>query len=567
MKLFRSIMRNRCVLMICAAIVSCHAANANDDPRILSVDGSTRATGYHEANKIITFNGKTHFSWLDSVGNQFQVKIKTLDHETQEWSPTYTVGTAQDNHGGPALTIDSEGYLHIAYGPHSAPMKYRKSLAPNDVSAWSTETLVGSRLTYPTLLTGPDNTIYLTARNRTDTIWTSNMYSLTPGGTWSGPTVLLEGSAPDYFHFESAVAWGPDHQTMHMTVRMYGQDPNWGYKLGYMKSADFGQTWQQYDGTPITLPAMDATLDSVVEIDPSQRAAYENSSSLRGGAIAVDANNVPHLLYNTLEADGTRPRQAWIATPDEFGGWNKTLLNDKIDILPNGWGLGLPGGLTITEDGRMTMVLTMANDSAQGSLWGTTSSEVIWVESADGGQTFSSRIISKLDPDTPHWLASMEKQTGFNTLMTDDPAVMYMSGVRGADNNEIVSNDVVLWAEGGQLPWNGIFGDVNQNGQLSGNGTGPVETDDFSAFLAAWGQQDLPGIFGTRESYRNGDLNFDGKVDLKDAYLIRKYMLENSFPPDRLEAVESLIPEPSGLALLLAGCGIGVFNRVGCRRS
>jgi hypothetical protein len=527
-----------------------HFASAQD-PRILSVDGSTRATGYHEANKIITFGDKTHITWLDSVaGTGFDVKIKTLDHLTQEWSPTYTIGTAQDNHGGPALTVDSEGYLHVAYGPHSAPMKYRKSLLPNDASAWSTEALVGDRLTYPTLLTGPDNTIFMMARNRTDSIWTQNFYSLSPGGTWSQPTVLVLGSEPDYFHFENAVAWGPDHQTLHMTLRMYGETPNWGYKLGYMKSSDFGQTWQTYDGTPISLPAVDATLDTIIEIDPSQRGPYENSSSLRGGAIAVDANNVPHLLYNTLEADGTRPRQAWIATPNETGGWNSVLLNDKIDILPSGWGLGLPGGLTITDDGRMTMVLTMANDTAQGNLWGTTSSEVLWVESADGGQTFTSRVISEIDPNIPHWLPNLEKQTGFNELMTNNPAVVYTAGQRGSNNNEIVSTEVVLWAEGSNIGWNGILGDVNQNGIFSGDGTGPVATDDFSAFLAYWNKRDLPGIFGTRESYMNGDLNLDGKVDLKDAFLMRKYLIENPFPPERLESLQKIVPEPGSAALV-----------------
>ena len=75
-----------------------------------------------------------------------------------------TVGEAYDNHGGPALSVDSEGYLHIVYHPHHHPMRYRRSNRPHDSSEWEDEVLFGDRLTYPTLMCGPDNTLILTAR-------------------------------------------------------------------------------------------------------------------------------------------------------------------------------------------------------------------------------------------------------------------------------------------------------------------------------------------------------------------------------------------------------------------
>ncbi|WP_425400022.1 BNR-4 repeat-containing protein [Aeoliella sp.] len=527
------------------------------DPRILSVDGSSRATGYAEANKIITFDGKTHVSWLDSTTQDgFEVKIRTLDHATSQWSPTYTIGEAEDNHGGPALTIDSEGYLHVAYYPHHEPMRYRRSQQPNDTSSWTPVTHIADNLTYPTMVTGPDNTLYLTARNSTGSSWSNDLFTLSPGGSWSSAKPLIEASDTSYFHFQDALAWGPDHQTLHMSVRMYGEDPRWGYKIGYLQSTDFGDTWQHYDGTPVTLPAFESTLDTVEATPPSQRAQYENSSSLRGGSIAVDNNNVPYILYNTLQDDGSLPRQAWIATPDGAGGWSKTLLNDKIDILPdNGWGLGTPGGLTITPDGRMTMVLTMADDSSQGSFWGTTSSEVVWVESNDGGQTFTSQIISNVDPSTPNWLPSIERPTGFNELTTADPAVVYTSGERGSSNTAIVSNEVIFWAEGGNFGWNGVLGDVNQDGFFTGNGHGTPDRDDVSAFIDAWGSGELPGVFGTRASYMRGDLNFDGKTDIWDAVLMRSYLIDNSMPTERLAVLFSPVPEPSAFPVVLIGLG------------
>lgn len=74
-----------------------------------------------ESNKIITFDDKTHVSWLDSIEDEFRVQIKTLDRTTGAWSDTYTLGVGEDNHGGPALTVDSEGYLHAVYYPHNNP--------------------------------------------------------------------------------------------------------------------------------------------------------------------------------------------------------------------------------------------------------------------------------------------------------------------------------------------------------------------------------------------------------------------------------------------------------------
>ena len=75
---------------------------------LLSKQGCGRASGYAEANKIISAKGKTHVAWIDSPSEGFRVRIVTLNHATGMWSPTYTVGQAKDNHGGPALTIDSE---------------------------------------------------------------------------------------------------------------------------------------------------------------------------------------------------------------------------------------------------------------------------------------------------------------------------------------------------------------------------------------------------------------------------------------------------------------------------
>ena len=99
--------------------------------RVLSERGCGRATAYEKSNKIVTIGDKTHVSWLDTEKGKFLVKIQTLDRGTGEWSAVYTVGQAFDNHGGPALTCDNSGYLHIVYYPHHHPFRYRRSVRTN----------------------------------------------------------------------------------------------------------------------------------------------------------------------------------------------------------------------------------------------------------------------------------------------------------------------------------------------------------------------------------------------------------------------------------------------------
>ena len=85
---------------------------------LLSRQGCGRATGYSESNKVVTWRRRTHIAWLDSPPEGFRVRVRSYDRGPGEWSPTVTAGHAHDNHGGPALTVDSEGLLHIVYYPH-----------------------------------------------------------------------------------------------------------------------------------------------------------------------------------------------------------------------------------------------------------------------------------------------------------------------------------------------------------------------------------------------------------------------------------------------------------------
>ncbi|MEQ8767866.1 MAG: BNR-4 repeat-containing protein [Planctomycetota bacterium] len=398
---------------------------------IVSEQGSGRATGYAETNKIITWRGKTHVAWLDSEEGAFPVRIRTLDHQTQRWSEVRTIGGAADNHGGPALTIDGEGYLHVVFYPHHHPMRYRRSLNPNDASAWTEVTEVGERATYPTLVCGPDGTLILTCReSRSEEPWVVRLYRKPPGEPWSKGQTILRSEHKGYSHFQEALAWGPDHETLHLSCRIYSGKPVRGHTVGYLVSRDFGRTWTRRDGEAVTLPATAKTVD-VIASEPEGA-----SIGLRCGTLAVDGSGRPWVIYSSYDS---RPPRAFLSTPGESG-WRR----EELTLPPEyeGWGLNLPGGLAFDDQGRLQAVLTMMRPAPESeeTLWGHPTSEIVLLEWKTEGASPSVRALTEMRLDRPRWLPNLERPTGFNEIGT--PSLLYTDGERGEKLTDMLSNGV-----------------------------------------------------------------------------------------------------------------------------
>ena len=101
----------------------------------------------------------------------------------------------------------------------------------------------------------------------------------------------------------------------------------------------------------------------------------------------------------------------------------------------------MPGGIAIDARGRISVALTMMKpaDLAE-SIWAHPTSEIVWLESPDGGETFTAKRISTPEPPRPHWLPNLERPTGHNRVRV--PGLIYTAGTRGKDNRDIVSNEV-----------------------------------------------------------------------------------------------------------------------------
>ena len=390
----------------------------------LSQHGSGRATAYAEANKIVTVGEKTHVTWLDSVQDGFRVRIRTLDRRSGQWSQTWTVGPAHDNHGGPTLTVDSRGHLHVVYFPHHNPFRYRSSLKPNDASAWSDEVQFGRKLTYPTLVCGPDDTLYLTARRSHARMpWTVEMWKKPVGKAWEMVGTILRSRAGGYSHFQEALAWGPDHKRLHLSVRIY-ENGGSVEVVGYMFSDDFGKTWRGRNGRVIEQPVSAETIDVI-----ASGGRVEGKSSHKCGTISVTADGQPVIVYSASSSPGA---EMIVATPDGKSAWSRHGLASAVAGQWPDWRIGPAAEVSINRQGTMYVLATMASEGKNG---------VALISSKDLGRTIKLERPAAGVKQAKKWLANLERVTGHHRV-DGRPGLIFTAGTRGKGNTDILNNDV-----------------------------------------------------------------------------------------------------------------------------
>ncbi|MBD5777892.1 BNR-4 repeat-containing protein [Pelagicoccus sp. NFK12] len=409
---------------------------------LLSQQGSGRATAYLESPKIVSFQGKTHVAWLDSPEEGFRVCIRTLDHASETWSEKYTIGEAQDNHGGPALTIDGEGYLHVIYYAHHHPVRYRKSLRPNDASQWSEYEPFGHNLTYPSLLCAKDGSLILTARRSYDERpWELEMWRKNPGETWQRERALVSSRHGIYSQFAASLAWGSDHETIHLATRIYEMPEDEIEQplttVGYMKSEDGGVTWTRSDGGEVPLPATADTMDVIA----SGRGI--EGRILNAGSIAVGPDGRPWVPYGVRTEDSS---ESYLASPYGDGKWRHRQLNKYLPEELRDWALFMHGGVSFGKSGQAVVTAVAMRVQPLAPDWGDPTSELVCFLARDGGARFEGMLVGEIDADLPSWMPNMERPTGFNEMLAY-PSYVYTKGVRGESLSDQLSNEV-WWVPG-----------------------------------------------------------------------------------------------------------------------
>ncbi len=112
-----------------------------------AVIGSCQHSG--GPSSTVTADGSTHIVWGEISGEPdgtgadergVPTYAATYDHTTEELSEKILLGhgpPVNDVHNVPAITIDSQGILHVLIGAHGRPFHYVHSLRPNDAGEWT----------------------------------------------------------------------------------------------------------------------------------------------------------------------------------------------------------------------------------------------------------------------------------------------------------------------------------------------------------------------------------------------------------------------------------------------
>ena len=202
--------------------------------------------------------------------------------------------------------------------------------------------------------------------------------------------------------------------------------------MAYLVSPDGGRTWTRSDGTPVSLPATPASAEVLA------RGGVDHNRLLRAGALSVDAEGWPGVVYSTEE--GGRSGLI-LARPNGDGSWDRTDLSQFLPVDFQCRLLLAPAGVTFTSSGETVVAAQIEPPVDGASTWGGPGNEIVAFRSPDGGRSFTFSLVSQPDGNRAHWLPNIERATGHNPV-PENPGVLYTGGGPGVKNSDLLSNQV-----------------------------------------------------------------------------------------------------------------------------
>lgn len=407
------------------------------DPFCLSTSGSTRATSYTWSNKAITVDDKTHVVWLDAIAT---VCGRTYDHTRQSWGETVRIADGSDNHTCPCITADKDGHIRLTYGPHGwngewnqARVKWKRTERPGDLSSWEPEgegyksswNNFGYNATAASIVHTPSGYDAVVCRGGEHPPSTMFHRQRSAGGWSSAKSIFTQDVDPQYTHHYGHITCGNDG-TLYAACHFYniGGSDNQAvtgdrsrmrsYGAAAVRSQNMGDSWTTVGGDPIDTPTL---YDHRVAIPPFDQNIYVYSITLdsSGTLWAITLN--PGLESDTI----------WLSRWTGES-WETHQIEPN---LPDGY-VAVESMLTIDTADHLHILVTCVQPAEVGddSHWGHPSSEVFYLHSGDGAQSFTCQQVSPTDPNAANWLPSISRPGPYHPV--EKPAIMYTHGEVGA---------------------------------------------------------------------------------------------------------------------------------------
>jgi len=398
-----------------------------DNHILLSTEGSDRGTAYNISGKIVRRGHRLFVGWLDAAaarGGAARIRLGVCDVETGELIRTLTLGEGVDNHCGPAIALDGNGRLHALVGAHHGDFLYRWSDDPEDQTTWSDPEPVGPHHSYPALAIDAQGTLHLAYREKGER-WQLQYTRKHPDGVWQPPVVIAESPVPGYNHFMHSLTVGEGTGNLHLTFQFhYDESGNArqckGKAAVYVSSADGGDSWTN-EGESCELPL------KVDSARPFASCLDNPEHSLRIGTHVVDAEGHPWLFCSLPDP----PRGVIWRHTDRLADQSWSEI-DLAGISPQ---LDTSGGKStaISRDaqGRIHLLVgTHPGGSPTG--WYDPAMELFHITlEKDGSAACTPRQLTDNDPERARWLPSIEPWdwTRPDDIATDGHWFTYTSGV------------------------------------------------------------------------------------------------------------------------------------------
>lgn len=290
------------VLLLAVTTVGAAAPPGDATPAVIeSLEIAKVWSGHPVGFFLLTQADRQYVAFYDA---ERQMTVAARKTDAAEWQfvrlPSQVVW---DSHNYITMTVDDEGFLHLAGNMHGVPLIYFRTDKPHDITTFRRiEKMVGreeSRVTYPKFFRGPKRELIFTYRDggsgRGNQIY--NRYH-PASRAWVRllDTPLLDGEGemsayPDamqqdkqgVFHFCWVWRDTPDCATNH--------------DVCYARSRDLVH-WEKSDGAALKLPITYATNEIVDPIRPGQGLINGNAR------LGFDDHDRPVVSYIKYDANG-----------------------------------------------------------------------------------------------------------------------------------------------------------------------------------------------------------------------------------------------------------------------
>lgn len=118
-------------------------------------------------NSLVSFKGEQFAAYYDTSQHVVLAKRKLGSAKWQALRTPYT-GDAADAHKSISIMVDGEGYLHVAWGHHDAPLNYCKSIRPGSLKLGEKTQMTGvteNLVSYPEFYRLPNGDLLFFFRN------------------------------------------------------------------------------------------------------------------------------------------------------------------------------------------------------------------------------------------------------------------------------------------------------------------------------------------------------------------------------------------------------------------